>query len=167
MQSVSSSPSASESIAPPIRKAIAATDFSDSGEQAVRHACGLVRPGGEVRIVHVCLPPNAGVNPVIASEVYFDSSLDTARLKAEAEEKLKTLAASLAAGEGFAVTTEALVRDNTAAAICEAADAFGADVICLGARGHSRLAAVLLGSVVQSVLHRSHRPVLVVPRRRQ
>lgn len=49
-----------------------------------------------------------------------------------------------------------------ATAICEAAEHKGADVICMGAKGHSRAGAALLGSTVQEVIARAHQPVFVV-----
>jgi nucleotide-binding universal stress UspA family protein len=152
---------------PAIRKVLVATDFSALGNDAIRHARSLLPANGEVRIVHVCPSPSAGVNPVIASEVYFDHSLDTARMVAEAEEKMRSLVPSQGETGGIVFSSEVMVHDNTADGICEAAERFGADVICLGARGHSRLASMLLGSVVQSVLSRSHCPVLVIPPRRR
>ena len=42
------------------------------------------------------------------------------------------------------------------------ADRFRADVICMGTKGHSRTGAALLGSTVQAVLARTHKPVFVV-----
>ena len=49
-----------------------------------------------------------------------------------------------------------------AMAICQAAERFGADLICMGSRGRSGLTKVLLGSVAQGVMAQSKRPVLVL-----
>jgi nucleotide-binding universal stress UspA family protein len=48
-------------------------------------------------------------------------------------------------------------------ALAECAAAEGAAAIVVGSRGRSAQAEVLLGSVAMTVLHRAHRPVLVVP----
>ena len=51
---------------------------------------------------------------------------------------------------------------DPAPAICQAAEHFGADVICLGSPGRTVLAATFMGSVAQAVIAESPRPVLVV-----
>jgi nucleotide-binding universal stress UspA family protein len=48
-------------------------------------------------------------------------------------------------------------------AIVDTADEIDADLIVVGSRGHSEIAAMPLGSVSHKLLHISHRPVLVVP----
>ena len=60
------------------------------------------------------------------------------------------------------VRCEILVGDDPARLIGAAAERFGADMICVGSRGRSGLTRALLGSVSQSLLLRSRRPVLVV-----
>ena len=47
-------------------------------------------------------------------------------------------------------------------AILRCADELDASVIVAGSRGRSRMAAALLGSTAQGLLHHAHRPVLVV-----
>ena len=80
-----------------------------------------------------------------------------------AEEKLLGLRPAESDLPGVAVSVEAVIHADAASALCEAAERFGADVICMGSRGHSRLGVALLGSVAQAVIARAHRPVLVVP----
>jgi nucleotide-binding universal stress UspA family protein len=114
--------------------------------------------------VHVCLEPSSGINPVIASEVYFDHSMATAKERQEAEEKLKALPQALLKVPGVTTTSEVLTHYDFAAAICNAAERFNADVICMGTKGHSRTGIALLGSTVQAVLARSHKPVFIATR---
>lgn len=147
---------------PTIHRVLVATDFSDCGDDALRHAYSLVPAGGEVRLLHVCFSPSTGINPVISSEVYFDHSLATAKAKEEAEAKMKGMAPRLLATSGVTTTSEVLTHHDVAVAICEAADRFGADVICMGTKGHSGMGVMLLGSTVQAVLASSHKPVFVV-----
>jgi nucleotide-binding universal stress UspA family protein len=52
---------------------------------------------------------------------------------------------------------------DAATALLEVAKVEGAGLIALGAHGHSRWSAHLLGSVTAKVLHHSHCPVVVVP----
>jgi len=51
---------------------------------------------------------------------------------------------------------------NPATAICQAAERFGASLICMSSRGRSRVAKALLGSVAQAVMTGSRRPVLIL-----
>lgn len=155
-------PGPPETSIPEIKRVLLATDFSDCALDALRHAHSLIRHGGELRLVHVCLEPSRGINPVIASEVYFDHTMATAAAREEAEKKLKALPEELTRVPGVRLTSEILTHHDVAAAICDAADRFSADVICMGTAGHTRTGAAILGSSVQSVLARSHKPVFVV-----
>ncbi len=82
----------------------------------------------------------------------------------ERQAKVKQQVADLA-NEG--VTAEArVVRGgvkSAAHAIADVAKEDGADLIVVGARGHTALAGLLLGSVTQRLLHIAPCPVLVVP----
>jgi nucleotide-binding universal stress UspA family protein len=62
------------------------------------------------------------------------------------------------------IHTEVSVIENSdaAAGICEAADRFDADLICIGSHGRTGLLSVALGSVAQAVISQSSRPVLIV-----
>jgi nucleotide-binding universal stress UspA family protein len=147
---------------PVIRRVLVATDFSEVCTDALRQAHSLLLEGGAIHLVHVCHEPDSGINPIIASEVYFDHSIVTAKARKEAEESFKVLTASFPKVTGVAITTEVLAHHDFAMAICEAAERKGADVICMGTQGHSRAGVALLGSTVQTVLARSHKPVFVV-----
>lgn len=153
---------ASDVRTPSIRRVLLATNFTEFCTEALRHAHSLLPAGGTIHLVHVCHEPSSGINPVIASEVYFDHSIATAKAREEAVAKLKALPSSLLSVPGVAVTSEVLTHYDIAAAICEAAERKGADVICMGTKGHSRTGAALLGSTVQAVIARSHKPVFVV-----
>ena len=153
---------ASDVSIPSIHRILLATNFTEVCNEALRHAHSLLPSGGAIHLVHVCHEPASGINPVIASEVYFDHSMATAKAREEAEEKIKALPSSLLTVPGVAVTSEVLAHHDFAAAICDAAERCGADVICMGTKGHSRTGVALLGSTVQAVLARSHKPVFVV-----
>jgi nucleotide-binding universal stress UspA family protein len=56
-----------------------------------------------------------------------------------------------------------LVNDRPAEAILRAADQYDAMTIVVGSAGRGPIAGALLGSVTYQVVHRSSRPVLVVP----
>lgn len=147
---------------PSIQRVLVAVDLSMQMSVALRHAHSLLPSGGAIRCLHVCHEPSRGINPVISSEVYFDHSLATAEERERAEKALGELPESLTQRHGVSFSPEILVHHSVAEAICDAAERFGADVICMGAKGHSRAGVALLGSTVQAVLSRTHKPVFVV-----
>lgn len=109
------------------------------------------------------MTPSLALNPAIAAEMYLDTGDHARQARLAAEERIQELIPPALAASGVVVTSEAVVHGDTAAAICEAAEHFGTDVICMGSHGHSRMGVALLGPVAQSVIARAHRPVLVVP----
>jgi len=147
---------------PVIRRILVPTDFTPRCEEAVRYALSLLKAGGTIHLLHVCFQPTRGINPVIASEVYFDHSLATARSKEEAETRMEGIRAGFVGMPGLSMTSEVCVHHQVAEAVCESAERMGADLICMGTKGHSRVGAALLGSTVQTVLARTHKAVLVV-----
>lgn len=56
-----------------------------------------------------------------------------------------------------------IVEGLSAQSILETADEIDADLIVMGTHTHSALGELLLGSVANKVMHRSKRPVLLVP----
>lgn len=157
---VSSTPHAA--TIPVFQRVLVAADLGALTSDLLRHAQGLLADGGAIRLVHVCQEPERGVNPLIASEVYFDHSLATAEARAEAAQKIKALPADLVNLQGIQFTWEILTHHDVPEAIISSTERFGADVICMGTQGRSRIASALLGSTVQGVLSRAHKPVLVV-----
>jgi nucleotide-binding universal stress UspA family protein len=79
-----------------------------------------------------------------------------------AEENLKR-GLELARAAGFDARGQT-ARGKTWQAICETADELQAEPIVLGARGLSRVGAMVLGSVSAAVVAHARRPVLVIPR---
>jgi len=172
---------------PHLQRVLVATDFSELGDRAVPHAYSLLREGGTVFLIHVTHPmssPNA-LTLDIGSEMDAARAEHTVRL-GEASARLQALIPSAAEKRGVAsevavveyresksiphlgmfygIVGEAHVIESTdpALAICQAAERFGAEVICLGSHGRTGLAATFMGSIAQAVMARSPRPVLVV-----
>jgi len=56
-----------------------------------------------------------------------------------------------------------LINDRPAEAILRAADQYDALTVVVGATGKGPMAGALLGAVTYQIVHRSTRPVLVVP----
>jgi nucleotide-binding universal stress UspA family protein len=89
---------------------------------------------------------------------------DLSRVVRELGEKFMAAALEIAHGVDAAVDVHVeYVNDRPAEAILRAADTYDALTIVVGAAGRGPMAGALLGSVTYQVVHRSTRPVLVVP----
>jgi nucleotide-binding universal stress UspA family protein len=128
---------------PRVHRVLIATDLSTHGSLAVPHGYSMLLPGGAARLLHV-----AG-----------DGESHETLLG-----RLRELIPSEAPHHGLATDVKIAISDDPAAAICEAAESFEADLICIGSHGHTGLVGTGLGSVAGAVIARSSRPVLVVPR---
>jgi nucleotide-binding universal stress UspA family protein len=89
---------------------------------------------------------------------------DLSRAVRELGEKFTKEAVKIAHDVDAAVEVHVeLVNDRPAEAILRAADQYDAMTIVVGSAGRGPMAGALLGSVTYQVVHRSTRPVLVVP----
>jgi nucleotide-binding universal stress UspA family protein len=147
---------------PRVERILLATKFAENWTDAVRTALALLPDGGRVHLVHVCPEPKRGLNPLVASAVYFDHCLETVRDREEAERKFRELPESCTNIPGVRLTSEVMVNDEVAGTVCDVAERIGADLICLETGGVSK-AGALLGSTVLGVLSKAHKPVLLVP----
>jgi len=76
--------------------------------------------------------------------------------------QLRTLIPAEAEARGIVTELEVIQHRDAAKAIGQEAERFGADVICLGSHGRGGLSKAVLGSVAQTVMTHSPRPLLVV-----
>jgi uncharacterized hydantoinase/oxoprolinase family protein len=76
--------------------------------------------------------------------------------------KLKELIPVDAASRGIQTEVEVIEQRDVAKGICQAAERFGADAICLATHGRTGLASVVAGSVATSLLARAARPLFLV-----
>ena len=130
---------------PTFRDVLVATDFSDTGNRAVVHACGLVPPGGTVRLVHVVEGGRA------------------AEQEAELRQRLMAVVPKAAEASGRRVQVEVLAGGkDVVTTLVQAAERFGVDAIVMGTQGRSGLKRAVLGSVAQALLTHTDRPVLRV-----
>lgn len=146
---------------PRVGRVLASTDFSEHGDRATRMAYASLPAGGVVRLVHVV--ERAVTNPVYAQyglghAPKGDEELARSRLG----EHLRSLVPPEAVERGIRTEVEVIESADPAAAIAQAAERFGADVVCMGSHGRTGLGKALVGSVTQGVIARTHRPVLVV-----
>ncbi len=135
-----------------IKRILCPIDFSEYSERALEFGVRLAAwYGAALHVVHVMplLPP----------------STVSALSEASRQLALKNLALAVDRCWRPDVTIEQELSESsdTAGRILERADTLDADVIVAGSHGRTGFTRVLLGSVVESLLHRSRRPVLVVP----
>jgi nucleotide-binding universal stress UspA family protein len=124
---------------PDFRVAVVATDGSAFANYAVPYAYRLVPEAGEVHIVRV----------VAGSESADDTALVDDLMALRPDVPTRTVAH--------------VVRDNDPAhAIAVAAEQIGADVVCIAAHTHTRLARTFTSSVTDRLLATCRRPVLVL-----
>lgn len=137
---------------PKLDRVMVSTDLSELGNRAVAHAYSLLERGGTVQIVHV-MPPTPGKDS--ASQLCETATKDTAVA-------IRTLIPEEAAARGILTEIELIASSEPALAIHQAAERFGADVICLSSHGKSGLSQALFGSVAQAVMKQTRRPIMVV-----
>ena len=147
--------------APPrLSTVLAPTDLSAAGNAAIPHAYALLAGhGGVVELCHVHV--RALPNPPYAYERSRDRLSPEA--VAELERQLRALVPAFA--ERLGVTTHVSIIEGgaPAEAIVQASERLAVDAISLGSRGGGPVVRALLGSVAQSVVQSSHKPVLIVP----
>jgi nucleotide-binding universal stress UspA family protein len=148
------------------RPILIAYDGSDGARAAVE-AAGRLFPNRRAVVVSVwhsaaaAAPASAIAIPAaVASRAYEE-------LDRESEQQ-----AALKAGEGATAAKDAGLDASGEAVLCagqvwatiiNAADKEDAQAIVVGSRGLSAVKSALLGSVANSVVHHSSRPVVVVP----
>jgi nucleotide-binding universal stress UspA family protein len=137
------------------RHILVGVDGSDASAQAAEMAGRLAADlDAKLTVVFVRQLPAVAPSP-------FGVTMDLAGYW-EAQERL---ASSQAAGvlDGLGVAWRLEMRTGDPAVQLElAADENGADLVVVGARGHSVAHRLLLGSVSTRLLHHARRPVLVV-----
>ena len=140
-------------MAETIRHIVVGYDGSESSRIALRRACELAQPDGAVSVVHVYDVP-------WQAEIYPWLEEFKGICKEVAEEVLKS---------ARGICDQYLVKSNFKTAVgkpanvlAELAESESADFIVVGTRGPGPVRAAL-GSVTYRLLHRTHRPVLVVP----
>jgi len=127
-------------------------DFSPFSEHALRYAMRLAHRYDAKLFVYHVMPP---MQPSEISELAETSRQLTARNLLTLIEKVRVA--------GVMIETRIAESPEPAAKIVQTADALDVDLIVTGSHGRSGVARALLGSVVETMLHRCNRPVLVVP----
>ena len=130
------------------------TDFSYAADRALRYAVQLTRrQRSRLALLHVVAP--AAIPGLFLPSV----RLDLPQLVKSSKEHLARLAQRM----GIRPRLSAVKTGHAAEAILRFADETGADLIVIGARGHSTLDRLLIGTTAERVVRQARCPVLVVP----
>jgi len=138
-----------------VRTIVVGADGSENSQRAVRFAAELAQQlGARVVAVHAFDP--------LAQLGKVEPPVDFAKLERETRERLESQ--WCAALHDAGVACESIVVENTpVGAIVDAADAHDADLVVVGARGHSPVRQLVLGSTSMKLPHQTKRPVTIVP----
>ena len=138
-----------------VRTIVVCADGSENSQRAIEFAAALAQQlGARVVAVHAFDP--------LAQLGTVEPPVDFARLQAESRERLETHWCKALHDAG--VTCESIVVENTpVGAIVDAADTYDADLVVVGARGHSPVRQLVLGSTSMRLPHQTKRPVTIVP----
>jgi len=138
---------------------LAAVDFSRGSEAAARRAAQLAKSGPtHLEILYVL------ANPFVAETrelVKFGLRLEPADLRAEADRRLRELAARIEAETGVVPQTRIAEGHPYEQIAARAAD-LRADLVIVGAHGRHALLDVFVGATAQKVLRVTPAPVLMV-----
>lgn len=135
------------------RRIVIGVDGSDNSDSAVAWAMGNARQGDTLVLLtgwHPVIPP-----PEMAV-AYVD---DDSAMRGILDDKVAA-AKKQAEGTGVSVEGKFAHVDPRTALLEEKCD-----MIVLGARGHSGLAGLLLGSTTDYVARHSHVPVVIIPKK--
>lgn len=143
----------------PPSKVLVATDFSEIGNAAVCLAYSVVAPAGVVQLVHVV--KERGRHPTDARDIFSSAGSGAEAEVAEAQHRLQALVPRDERGQGVRSEVHVLMAGDPAEAICQAAERMDAAIVCVGSHGRTGIGRALLGSVAASVVHGTHRPVLL------
>lgn len=141
-----------------VNRILAPTDFSDCASGAVEYAKVLARRfGAGITLLHA-IPPRATFEPLPLTGMSFVEPF--ADEDAHATSALAAYRADLLAD--FPESDGVLVTGSPAEAIVASSRSTGADLIVMGTHGREGLSRAFLGSVAESVIQQSDRPVLTV-----
>ena len=143
-----------EDVHIPIDQVVIAVDESDCAAHAA--AVGRMfaeRCGASVTLVNAYLPTPLAVG------------LETPYVPLEAVKLDQQAAESLIAEVAAPTERAQAILGPTADAIADAAESIGAGLVVAGAHGRGFFGRLLMGSVSEGLMHRLHRPLLIVPAR--
>ncbi len=138
---------------------VAATDFSEASELAVR-AAAVLAAQNEARlvVVHVHVPPDT--TALVPDPVTGLMMADTLT-REELHDELRALVRRVIP-DARGVTTAVATSRRPADGICHYAQHVGADVVVVATHGRSGAGRLLIGSVAEEVVRKAGCPVLTL-----
>lgn len=135
-----------------ITRILCPVDFSPFSERALTFAMHIAHWfDARLHVLHVCPPAPASLKASLAES---SRALTGRHLVALVDQhRLRDVH----------IETEIVEADNAAECILSCADRIDADLVITGSHGRSGVSRALLGSVVETLLHRAGRPILTVP----
>ena len=139
-------------------KILCATDFTPRARAAAKVAIDLVRrTAGSVELVHVVVEPNADLQ----ASMFLGGAIGQ-EIRESLNLKLVAESREVSGGSEVALTYH-LGEGDPVGSLLARAKTIGADLIVLGAQGHSAAERFILGSTAERMVRRADRPVLIVP----
>ena len=140
-------------------KILVCVDLSDSTEEILKTIEKLCRPlNAKIWLLHNAMPEpdriEFKVDPIEARESLAKKFHHQHRQIQEIAERFRKSGID---------ATALLVHGKTVDTILTEATDLDIDLIVVGSHGHGAMYQLLLGSVSEGVLHRSSKPVLVIP----
>jgi nucleotide-binding universal stress UspA family protein len=152
---------------PQIKKILYATDLSKNSSYAFLFATDMARRhDATIVILHVIerVPPYAEVYTGITYEMERKQQEETVEdLKKHLQEFCKKAEAQIGPPCVSLVSKILVPRGHPPEKILNAADEEDCDAIVLGTHGKGFLAHTFLGSVSSAVVHRTRKPVFIIP----
>jgi nucleotide-binding universal stress UspA family protein len=135
-----------------IKRILCPIDFSEYSDHALRYAMKMAKwYGSQLHVLHVMPPMPLSSGSALAAA---SRSLTEKNLNAVVERWRQP---------GVDVAAELIESVNPSEAIMERAEALAVDLVVTGSHGRKGIQRLLLGSVVEPMLHRCRQPVLVIP----
>ncbi|MCC7058784.1 MAG: universal stress protein [Burkholderiaceae bacterium] len=151
---------AATQLPPVVRRVLAATDLSPTGNQALAYALAITPASGEVIVVHV-LSPNLVRDGQHGRPSDPSFAAEHAAVIEERRTALRALLAPLGTGQR-AIRIELLEHERPERALLEAIEREAPDLVCVGTLGRTGASAAVLGSTAQALLRSCRRPLLMV-----
>lgn len=145
-----------------ISRVLVATDLTWDSNQAVSHGYGILPRGGILRLLHVVHPralPNGEFDQAISRRANLARHLEVLE---GCKARLRALALGEADAPGVTTEFEVVEHAQPAIAIAQAAERFGADVVCMAAHQPDSVFGRLFKTQIQAVMAKTNRTLLIV-----
>lgn len=149
---------------PPVRacqRVLAAIDLNHDNDQTIAMAYSVAGQDGTVILTNIA-PEDGFVRDLETAGKRALHRKNVAIRHAQSITHLRAMIPETATERGLKTEIDVRESDQTVQAICEAAEAYDADLVCIGSSNRPGPLARILGSVALGVLQHCRRPVLIV-----